>query len=125
MTMEQAEQQGFHFTGITWSIWDKEDEAQQKACIQELKKKYTGVDYRIVTGNKHSWLGSNSKAVMGNDVFQKVQYYNEDQAKKFLNNYNTRVKALKKEYEEKLKKLQEEQDKAQQLYDEIIALKKS
>ena len=119
MYMEEAEKKGFFFTGIVWRTWDKEREEKEKANLKALKARYKGLDYRIVTGKANSWLGNGAKAVMGNEVFNLVQYYNEEQQKKYIDNYANRLADLEKDYLEKLHKLQDEQQKAVEKYERI------
>lgn len=122
MYMEEAEKKGFFFTGITWRTWDKEREEKEKARLKVLKAKYKGLDYRIVTGKASSWLSIGSKAVMGNKTFNLVQYYNEEQQKKYIDNYANRLADLERDYLEKLHKLQDEQQKAVEKYELIQSI---
>ena len=48
-------------------IWDR-----HKATAKRLKKGYIGADYVIVTGSKNGWLGQGSKAIYGNETFNKL-----------------------------------------------------
>lgn len=120
-----AERAGYGFTGMAWSKWNTEKEAEMKAKAEKIKKTYRGADYRIVMGSKNSWLGASSKGIWGNDIFQKVQYYNEEKQRKYLDEYSKRVAKAKADYEKVLKELAETQAKVQAEYDEIMALKKS
>lgn len=124
MTMTEAEKKGYIFTGMVWSKYRADEEAKQKARLEALKAKYKGIDYRIVTDRANSWLGNNCKAVMGNDVFMKVQYYNEEQSKKFIDGYADRVARLEQEYQEKLADLQKKQADAISLYEYVQSIKK-
>lgn len=119
-----AERAGYSFTGITWSKWNAEAEAKAIARAKELKATYAGVDYRIVTGSKNSWLGTSSKGIWGNELFQKVLYYDAEKQLKYLNSYEKRVAQAKVEYEEALEALAKKQASVQAEYDEIMALRK-
>lgn len=124
MTMEQAEKLGWLFTGATWSIFDRECEARYKNEAKQIKDKYKGADFRIVTGSSRSWLSVGHKAILGNEIYLKVQFDKEDQLRTFINNYESKKKKLSDEYEAKLAQLQKEHDEAVELYTEICALKK-
>lgn len=119
-----AERAGYSFTGITWNKWDTEAEAKAIAEAKELKATYNGVDYKIVTGSKNSWLGASSKGIWGNELFQKVMYYDAEKQRKYLEDYEKRVAQAKVDYEETLEALAKKQASVQAEYDEIMALKK-
>ena len=117
MNIQEAIEKGFHYTGMSWHRWDAKDEEYCKGRAKALKKAYGGVDYRIVTENNH-W-----KSIYGNNVFQKVQHYDIERAKSYLDDYPNRVKKLKEEYENKLKRLEEEFKSASDKYNDIMAIK--
>ncbi len=119
-----AERAGYSFTGMCWSKWDTEAEARHVARAKELKATYSGVDYRIVTGSKSSWLGTSSKGIWGNELFQKVMYYDVEKQRKYLDSYEKRVAQAKAKYEEELENLAKKQASVQAEYDEIMALRK-
>lgn len=118
MTEKEANAQNeFFYTGASWRGWDTEKGEKYKAEAKALKKKFRGVDFRIVTG-KNGW-----KSIYGNALYHKVQYFNEERQKKWIDGYSERVKKLNEEYAEKLKKLDDELAKAVAVYNEVMAAK--
>ena len=118
MTYKEAQESTeFFYTGTSWRGWDEEKGNRYKEEAKLLKKKYKGADYRIVT-EKNGW-----KSIYGNKLYNKVQYFNEEREKKWIDSYAERVKKLEDEFKEKLQKLEEEQIKAIAEYTEIMAVK--
>ena len=124
MKWNEAESKGFKFNGITYSKWNKEEERKQKERCEKLKKKFKGADYRIVTDTANSWLGINYKAIMVNDIFIKVQYFDDETFKKRIDMYEDDKEKLKEEYESKLADLKVEHDNLVKEYNEIKALER-
>ena len=127
MTMAEAEQLGYSFTGISWNIWRDSEEyiKQQKERAKNIKKTFKGADYVIVTGRKNDWLGgSDSKAIMGNDIFDKYLYFNLEDTKKEIDSFEERKAQLYKRYEEALKALENEHNRLTREYEEALSLMK-
>jgi hypothetical protein len=119
MTYNEANSQNeFFYTGASWRGWDTEKGEKYKAEAKALKKKFKGVDFRIVT-DKNGW-----KSIYGNDLYHKVQYFNEEVQKKWIDGHFERVKKLNEEHKKQLDKLNEDLAKAIKEYDEIISLKR-
>ena len=125
MTEREAHEKGYAFTGMCWSIYDNSSShsEQYKAEARKIKKTYEGADYVIVTGNKGSWLGSSSKGIYGNEIFNKVKDYDEERALAYMHSYCDRVEKAKQEYEATLKKLSDDLDEAIRKYNYIQSLK--
>ena len=119
MTYNEArESTEFFYTGMAWRKWDKDKGEEEKARARELKKKYKGVDYRVVDE------GNGYKVIYGNKLFNKVIYFNEERTKKWIDSYSERVARLNEEYKEKLHKLDEDLAKTMKEYNEILSLKR-
>lgn len=118
MTYKEAQESTeFFYTGASWRGWDEEKGNKYKEEAKLLKKKYKGVDYRIVT-EKDGW-----KSIYGNKLYHKVQYFNEERAKQYIDGHSERVRKLNEEYKEKLNKLDEELAKAVKEFAEIQSIK--
>lgn len=127
MTMGEAEQLGYSYTGISWNVWRDSEEyiKQQKERAKKIKKTFKGADYVIVTGRKSDWLGSSdSKAIMGNDIFWKYQSFNLEATKKEIDSFDERKAELYKKYEEELKALENKHNKLMEEYEEALSLMK-
>jgi len=77
MNEYEAAAQGFTYS-TSWRVYNKHEGDTKKSEAAKIKKKYNGADYRIVTGSAHSWLGSSSKAIYGNEIYQLVRWYTDD-----------------------------------------------
>lgn len=71
-----AESEGFVYVGPVVSSWpsgrEKSDWESDLQRAKNIRKTYNGADYRIVTGTARSWLGTGSRAIYGNEVFNKI-----------------------------------------------------
>lgn len=117
----EATKLGYSFTGVTWRSWDKDEEKMYKDEAAALKKKYKGIEYRIVTGTARGWLSTGSKGIWANDVYCKVQYYKDDTLEIELAN----IEAEKRRLEEQLVKLEQRKLAAIALDNEIKSLLKN
>ena len=125
MKAYEAQQLGFHYTGIGEAAYRRERWEAAKKRAQEIKKTYKGADYRVVEERCRSRYGSELyKHIYGNAIFQKAMYFNEQRELEYLNDYGHRLEALKLEYEEKLAELEKQQNERQAEYDFMMSLKK-
>ena len=128
MNMHEAEQQGYHFTGITYNKWRDEEARWEKVkqTAKEIKKTYRDADYVIVSGRKGDWLGdSDTKAIMGNKVFsmvydEHVYHYTQDRVERYE---ITKQKLLEK-FNKELAQLEENKNKDLEFLKELESLKK-
>lgn len=76
MNEYEAQKSGYHYCGPSISSWPRQREIEiwekDKAIAKQIKKEYVGADYKIVSGSRNGWLSSGSKAIYGNDVFNKL-----------------------------------------------------
>ena len=125
MTMDEAQKLGYSFTGISWNIWRDSEEyiKKQKERAKKIKQTYKDADYVIVTGRKNDWLGGpDNKAIMGNDLFKKYQYFNLEAMKKEIDSFEERKAQIYKKYEEELKALENKHNKLIEEYKEALNL---
>lgn len=122
MTFEQAQKEGWQFTGMTWSGFGDEFESIFKAEAARIKKVFKGADYRIVTGDKNGWLSSGSKAIMGNEIFLKFHRFDFNDSLFIIEKFPERVQELRKKYQEELDTLVQAQKKRIELYNEACRI---
>ena len=76
MREHDAHLNGYIYCGPVLSSFPRDNELthwQESLTIaKKIKKEYVGADYVIATGTKDSWLGSGSKGLFGNEVFNAV-----------------------------------------------------
>lgn len=124
MNMYEAEQQGYHFTGITYNKWRNEEARWEKVkkAAKEIKKTYRDADYVIVSG----WLGdSDTKAIMGNKVFnmvygEHVYHYVQNR----IERYEITKQKLLEKFNKELAELEENKNMDLEFLKEIESLKK-
>ena len=105
MKWNDAINQGFRFTGACWHIGDSVREARYKKEAARIKKTFPGADYRIVTGTNNSWLGAGSKAILGNDIYIKFQYFKEEASRKAIKILRQKKQEALEEYTAKCEEL--------------------
>lgn len=108
----------FSYTGMSWRKWDKDEEGTNKETAEKLKREYRGVDYRIVDE------GNGFKSIYGNNLFNRVMFFDEERVKRWIDSYQERVDRLNEEYREKLRKLDEDLARNTKEYNEIISHKR-
>lgn len=108
----------FSYTGMSWRKWDKDEEETNKETAKKIKREYRGVDYRIVDE------GNGFKSIYGNNLFNRVMFFDEERVKRWIDSYQERVDRLNEEYREKLRKLDEDLARNAKEYNEIISHKR-
>jgi len=103
----EAFEKGFYFTGACWSVWDKKAEEDCKAKAADIKKRFKGADFRIVSGSANGWLSSSSKAIFGNEIYNKVRYWKETDLENRLGYIEKRRAELLKQIEDLDKQTEE------------------
>lgn len=126
MKEREAIAQGFSYTGMSASEWDRERWEEYKKEAQEIRKTYKGADFRVVTETCRSRLGNSIyKSIYGNEVFCKVQYFNQADEEKYLNElHNQRLVNLKEEYDKKVTEEMEYYKNKLAEYKYIMSIKK-
>lgn len=76
MREHDAQRNGYTYCGPVLGSFPRDNEfnhwQESLTIAKKIKKEYTGADYVIATGTKNSWLGSGSKGLFGNEVFNRV-----------------------------------------------------
>lgn len=127
MTMSEAEELGFEFTGITCNRWRDQTRWEESIKVaKEIKKNFRGADYRIVTGRKNDWLGSSdSKALMANEIFSKIwPEYSHKEYSTRLARLPERRRKIEEEYQAKLAELAREESEYSQMLATVNSYKK-
>ena len=125
MTFKQAQKEGWQFTGMSWDrYWNSynKKESDYKAEAARIKKVFKGADYRIVTGGKNSWLGPDAKAIMGNEIFCKFQYFDFDSTFSAIEKFPKQVQELREKYQKELDALVTTQKQKVELYNEACRI---
>ena len=122
MTFEQAVKEGWSFTGMCWNRFDDESESIYKTEAARTKKVFQGAEYRIVTGSKHSWLSSGSKAIVGNELFIKFHRFDFHSALLAIEQFSGRVQELHEKYQKELEDMIKTQKKRIDLYNEACKI---
>lgn len=109
-----AHKHGYDYCGPHISIYPTQREVEiwekDKALARKLKKEYEGADYVIVTGTAHGWLSKGSRAIYGNETFDKLWHvlaYEHCTPEAKIENHKLIKERLKAEFE---KKMQEEDE---------------
>lgn len=107
----EAQENGYHYSGPTISAYPRQMEIdcweRDKSIAKRLKKEYVGADYVIVTGSKNRWLSSGSKAIYGNETFNKLWHalaYEHNTPKAQIELSQKRKAKIQAEYEANMKK---------------------
>lgn len=126
MTEREANQAGFHYTGMSCSEWDKEDWEKYKKEAQEIKKTYQGADFRVVYSRERTRYGSITyRNIYGNDIFYKAMHFSQETEEQYLNQWHQEtLERLKKEYEAKVQEEMDHFNKRKQNYDFLMSIKK-
>lgn len=130
MNEYNALSENFTFLGPTVSrYWAKERELKNWndsiTIARAIRKKYKGADFRIVTGTANSWLGQHSKGLYGNEIMHKVweeERFHYTQGR--VDNFDTRLAELKKEYDDKVAALTKQWEKDLEFLSELKKLEK-
>ena len=122
MTFEQATKEGWMFTGMCWDRFDDQFESLYKAAAAHTKNIFKGADYRIVTGSKHSWLSSGSKAIVGNDLFIKFHRFDFDNTLSPIEKFPEQIQEIKKRHQEELERVINAQKTRIELYNEACKI---
>ena len=125
MTEYEARQNGFYYTGMSEASWRKDEVEEMKKRAADLKKKYKGVDYRVVTNYCDSRSGiTRWTNIYGNDLFLEVQYFNEDRELNYLyNGHNQILEKLQEEYNKKVEEEMRKFNERKEKYEKIMSLK--
>ena len=126
MKEQEAIEHGFFYTGMSCNVFDKDQWEKCKAKANQIRKTYEGADYRIVDSTCDSRLGKSYwKNIYGNGIFQRVQYYSLEKTEEWLNDgFSKEMKALEKEYQEKVEQLNEKYRKTKNEYEFIKSIKR-
>lgn len=126
MKESEANELGFFYTGMSCSTFDKEKWENYKAKANQIRRTYQGADYRIVDSICDGRLGKSYwKHIYGNEIFQKVQFYNLEKTEEWLNNgFSKEMEALEKEHQEKVDQLNEKYHKIKNQYEYVKSIKR-
>lgn len=109
-----AQENGYRYCGPCISAYPNQRESaaweKDKAFAKKLKKDYAGADYVIVTGTARGWLSQGSKAIYGNETFDKLWHvlaYEHCTPEAQIENHKQLKERLKAEFE---RKMQEEDE---------------
>lgn len=126
MKRNEAIELGYHYTGMSCDSWDSKKWEEYKTRAAHIKNQYKGADYRVVTERLQGRYGvSIWKNIYGNDIFQKVMYFNQENAKEYLNKHEERLNEIKAKYEAEIQKENENYQKHLDDYNEIIGFMKN
>lgn len=109
----EAQENGYTYCGPSISAYPRQREIdswdRSKAIAKRLKKEYIGADYVIVSGSKNGWLSQGSKAIYGNDVFNRLWHalaYTSSTPESMIAGYESRKQRIQAEYERDMKEVE-------------------
>ena len=131
MKESEAELNGYYYSGPSISAYPRQKEIdgweKDKSIAKRLKKEYIGADYVIITGSKNGWLSAGSKAIYGNETFDKLWHalaYEHNTPKAQIELSQQRKAKIQAEYEANMKKEDEYIAKQMELSKWIDSIKK-
>lgn len=127
----EAQENGYTYCGPSISAYPRQRDIdswdRSKAIAKRLKKEYIGADYVIVTGSKNGWLSQGSKAIYGNDVFNRLWHalaYTSSTPESMIAGYESRKQRIQAEYEKNMQEIESSIAKQHEIREWIESIRK-